>query len=247
MRKSECYNDIVKPIDTALGGTGREFPATAWSVVLRAGDPAVPGYREALDRLCHDYWKPVHAYIRSAWGKTVEDAKDLTQAFFARFLENDSWSRLDPARGSFRGYVKRALHNFLVNAKEHDDARRTVLPGWSLDATPEEWRRLGAASPETPEEAFDREWFRALMDASIEELRREGKSRDFQVFAAYCLDSDTATYRDVATRLGLSESDVRNALSACRRSLRGIVSRRIGEYTSSAEEIEDEIRKAGAP
>ena len=35
------------------------FATMHWSVVLAAGDSAIPGAREALEKLCRTYWYPL--------------------------------------------------------------------------------------------------------------------------------------------------------------------------------------------
>lgn len=236
---------------TSLGGPERIMRTTIWSDILAAGNRADPGSKQKLNDLCRTYWKPVYAYIRAAWNKPVDEAKDLTQAFFARFLEKDYLAHLKPEHGSFRGYLKRALKNFLINAKEAERSRRAAF---SLDAAPEEWERLGSDA-ETPDKAFDRAWFHGLLDDSIRELRevltREDKAAYFDVFQAYCLEApsildegSTVSYAEVARKLNLQETDVRNYLSYCRRTLKRLVSDRIREYATGDDDVERELREA---
>jgi len=116
------------PKETAIGGPDTAFRTTVWSDILAAGDPAHPRSRDLMALLLRTYWKPAYMYVRTMWKANVEDAKDLTQAFFARLLEKDFCARLRPERGSFRGYLKRALKNFLLNARRHDAARAPARP-----------------------------------------------------------------------------------------------------------------------
>lgn len=69
--------------DTSLGGGNRQFPQTTWGLVARLRETTQ--HRAALEDLCRRYWKPVYSWIRAAWSKPAEDAKDLTQAFFLLF------------------------------------------------------------------------------------------------------------------------------------------------------------------
>lgn len=246
--------------DTTIGGAARSFPTTAWSDVLAAGDAAHPERMERLNRLLSLYWKPVYVYIRVAWRKPVEDAKDLTQAFFAHILDAGTLARARAERGSFRSYLKASLKYFLINAGRAEAVRRPEKALVSLDARPEEFEQLGpAASDETPETAYERQWFSGLMDASVNELRarltRDGKALYFDVFNAYVLEpeqspgmaatgetqSGTPTYGGVATRFGLQESDVRNHLSACRRLLRTIMAEYVREYSDTEADAEREL------
>ena len=111
--------------DTSIGGSRRDFPSTSWNLIRGAGK----AQREHLERLIYLYWKPAYLYLRAAGRKSVEDAKDLTQDFFARLIERKDWERLSPERGSFRGFLKRALKNFMIDAARREQARR---PGEGL-------------------------------------------------------------------------------------------------------------------
>ena len=95
-------------------GRRTEFPATHWTIVLAAGDSAGPGMHEALEELCGAYWPPVYAFVRRQ-GHSPDDALDLTQGFFARFLERKQVKLADRDRGRFRSFLLSLLKNFLAN------------------------------------------------------------------------------------------------------------------------------------
>src|SRR5215469_12519714 len=90
------------PLDPATAGAAA-FPATHWSLVLAAGDSAGSAAASALEQLCRGYWQPVYAFVRRS-GANPEDARDLTQAFFADLLAGKSFRRADPEKGRFRSY-----------------------------------------------------------------------------------------------------------------------------------------------
>ena len=62
------------------------FATTHWSVVLAAGERESPEAAAALEKLCRAYWRPIYTYVRRR-GHPPAEAEDLTQAFFAHFLE----------------------------------------------------------------------------------------------------------------------------------------------------------------
>jgi RNA polymerase sigma-70 factor (ECF subfamily) len=233
--------------DTSIGGPAQAFPSTVWSQLQAAGDPSHPEYRRGLDHLLSSYWKPAFTYIRIAWHKPVEDAKDLTQAFFARLLEKPFVAGFQPERGSFRGYLKQALKYFLINAERDASVRKPQGPLLSLEATSEELARITPASPqETPEEAYDRQWFCDLVESSIRDLEaalaRDGKDVYVRVFRCYLLEDESLpTYAQVAARHGIRESDVRNYLHYCRAALRQVLRERIREYVESDADVEREL------
>ena len=79
------------------------FRSTSWTLVRDAREGRTPEAREALARLCEDYWQPLYGFVRRL-GYDVERARDLTQGFFARLIEKDVLSHADPARGRFRSF-----------------------------------------------------------------------------------------------------------------------------------------------
>src|SRR5687768_13477436 len=110
--------------DIGLGGTA--FPSTRWSQLIGSKSSS-PDYRKGLERILLEYWKPVYVFVRRAWGKSNEDAKDLTQSFFAEIIEKDLLAKYAPHRGRFRTFLKAALKNFL--ADEHRTAGRQKRGG----------------------------------------------------------------------------------------------------------------------
>ena len=251
---------MVMKRETDLGGSDSSFRTTKWTEILAVADSSGPDSREHMERIVRRYWRPVYTYIRAAWRKPVEDAKDLTQSFFARLLEKNYWSKLSPERGSFRGYLKTALKHFLINAKAHEAARKPKKPIFPLD--PSGWDEIPVEAS-SPESAFDREWFRSLIAGAIADLEKtlkgEGKQKYFDVFRLYCFgakkpptrttglfeDNDNApTYRETAKLTGVSESDVRNYLTFARRTLRRILRDRIRDYVTTESDVDRELRAA---
>src|SRR5437016_5736470 len=98
--------------DRAAGLPPRQwFTTTHWSVVLNAADSSAPGAQDALEKLCRTYWYTLYAFVRRE-GYSPEDAQDLTQAFFARFLEKDYLTQVDRSKGKFRSFLLASLRHF---------------------------------------------------------------------------------------------------------------------------------------
>jgi len=233
----------MRQTETGIRGD-RDFHTTVWSDILSAADPDDPRARACVERLLRTYWSPVFAFIRTTARTSIEDAKDLTQAFFARMLEKSVWRRVSPVRGSFRGYLKRALRHFLAN-----EARSRALRAFALDIPRAEFEQAAQEPADLqPDHAYDRAWFRCVMHQAVTQLDRalaaDGKDAYFRVFNAYCLGGDDATYADVAARLRLKETDVRNYLTHARRVLRDILRDIIREYVASDVEVEAELLEA---
>jgi DNA-directed RNA polymerase specialized sigma24 family protein len=99
------------------------FVTTRWTMVLSAGRKSSPHSERALGELCQTYWYPLYAYIRRQ-GRTKEDAEDLVQAFFTRFLEKNYLEGLAAERGKFRAFLLAALKHFLANEWDKSQAQK---------------------------------------------------------------------------------------------------------------------------
>src|SRR5215510_5198762 len=93
------------------------FPATRHSVVQAVADADPEVRRRAWESLAALYWEPSRAYLRLKWRVSAEDARDLTQAFFARALEKGFFDGYDPQRARFRTYLRTCLDGFVANER----------------------------------------------------------------------------------------------------------------------------------
>jgi len=76
----------LRIFNASLDRAGRRLRHDALDGRARGRQSSTPQSDRALEELCRTYWFPLYAYVRRR-GHTKEDAEDLTQAFFARFLE----------------------------------------------------------------------------------------------------------------------------------------------------------------
>jgi RNA polymerase sigma factor (sigma-70 family) len=243
----------MRPGETKIGGSRESFPETAWFTVLSSPDPRDPRRRALVERLCSLYWRPVYKFVRAAWGKSVENAKDLTQEFFAAVIDSDLIARYQPAKGRFRDFLKGALRNFLAEAHRHGERQKrgggSVTIPLDIDGV-ETGAFARDLQGDTPEQIYDREWAEGLMADCVkrlkEQLRSEGKTKQLRVFETYDLasaDEAPPTYEELAGRLAVPVHDIRNYLSRTRGRLRELIVERISEYVASSDEIEEELQQ----
>jgi len=227
--------------DTAIGGKRDRFPSTQLSLIeAAAGEPL------ALERVAALYWKPVYKFIRYEFGKGNEEAKDLTQGFFASALERDFFQRFDPSKAAFRTYLRLAVERFAATRNEAEN--RQKRGGGEAPVTLDEALDETAGSVESPEEIFFQEWRRQLFALAIEELRAEcqasGKGSEWAVFEAYDLaDEGRPAYAELARSHGIKESTVTNYLAWARRRLRALVTERLRGVTGGPGELREELRR----
>ena len=235
--------------DTSLGGPGVNFADTVWGTIERAR-AASPDVRQAgLEELARNYWKPVYHYLRVAWAKSNEDAKDLAQAFFLWLTDRNALERYAPERGSFRTFLKALLRHFV---QHHDEALDRLKRGGGkviLSLDPEEASLTGVvADPKglNPEDAFEREWRNALMAKAVDRVRKrlvaEGTGVKFSVFESYYLNGaeNRATYTGVAERLGIKEGEVKHFLADVREDIRNEIRTELAQTLSRPDDFQEE-------
>ena len=233
----------------ATPAKGQWFATTHWSVVLAARRSASPGAAEALEKLCGTYWDPLYAYARRE-GYSPEDAQDLTQAFFARFLEKDYLAQVAREKGRFRSFLLASLRHFLSD--ERDRARavkrgggKTIL---SLDMQEAEGHYLREAAHDlTPEKIFERRWALTLLDRVMAHLREEyaaaGKADRFATLKTFLPgEQPMGTYAEAGARLGLAEGTIKWEVNQLKRRYRELLLAEIAHTVSSPDQIEEEAR-----
>jgi RNA polymerase sigma factor (sigma-70 family) len=210
----------------------------------------------ALEILSAAYWKPIYKYIRLRWNRHPEDAQDLTQGFFAQFLERDLLARFDPQKSRLRTYLRLCVDSFVANEakaasrqKRGGNAQHLAL---GVDSAEEELRGMvidpaTIRDPESMEEFFEKEWIRALFSAALDDLRQLCQARDqpraFLIFEAYDLDSHAqVSYEMLSQAHGISVTAVTNALSFARREFRRLVLERLKQICASDDEFNREAR-----
>jgi RNA polymerase sigma factor (sigma-70 family) len=241
--------------ETDIGGPAEGFPPTRASAVLGAASRNPEVRARAQADLVAAYWKPIYKYLRMKWRVSNEAAKDLTQGFFADAFERGLFQRFDPRKAALRTYVRTCVDGFAANTWK---AARTQKRGgehrpFSLDfeEAENECRLLASSGSDDPDQLFEREWIRSLFSQSIQTLRqtctKAGRPLHFRLFERYDLEGGEAlehpTYEQLAAEFGLTVTQVTNALSWTRRTLRAIVLDRLRDLCATADDFRDEVGK----
>jgi RNA polymerase sigma-70 factor (ECF subfamily) len=225
------------------------FASTHWSVVLLAGGArTVPQVQEALARLCSAYWYPLYVFIRRQ-GHTANEAEELTQEFFTRFLEKDFLSTVDKSRGKFRTFLLACCKHFLANQRDFAQAQKRGggRPALCLDFHGAAERyRTEPASAETAEKLFERRWALTVLDQVLQQLQREyqaeGKAALFEHLKNVLVGGTEAlSYARIGTALAMNEGAVRKAGQRLRERYRSLLRELIADTVAEPERIEDEI------
>jgi RNA polymerase sigma-70 factor (ECF subfamily) len=228
---------------------GPVFVTTHWSVVLEASQDDAARAQSALEHLCQLYWYPIYHYIRRQ-GRSMHDAQDLTQEFFARLLEKRWIASADPSRGRFRSFLLMVLQRFLSVEWRKAGAQKRAGERFTLPLPLEtaETRYMNEPSGgETPEQAFERQWTLALLETVLRGLREDYEtSGQMALYEALkpCLMGarEGQPYAAIAASMGMSEGAVKVAVHRLRARYRERLRAEIAGTVASPTEVEGELR-----
>ena len=229
--------------------TSAQFTTTHWSVVLAAGDAASPQAGAALERLCQAYWYPLYAHVRRR-GHDADQARDLTQGFFAGILARRAIAQADQNRGRFRTFLLTALDHYLHH--EYRDAHALKRGGGreliSLDAVEAEQRlALEPQDHRSPDREFDRRWALATLETVRGKLREEvavsGRAELFDELRPHLFgDLAAAPYAQIATRLNMTIVAVKVTVHRLRRRYGELLRQEVAQTLVDPSEVEQEVR-----
>ena len=217
--------------------------------MLAAGRRHTPQADQALEELCRAYWFPLYAYVRRH-GHTKEDAEDLTQAFFARFLEKNYLEGLTAERGRFRAFLLASLKHFLANEWDRSQRQKRggQIPHLSLDwQTADTQFQVADPAEPSPDQAFDREWAMAVLTRVIERLSAEceadGRGRQFAELKLFLTaGKGELSHTNAAQALGLSAGAVRVAVHRLRKRYRQLLREEIAQTLADPAQVDEEMR-----
>ncbi len=223
----------------------RAFPSTRWSRIL-----AREGTHD-LEALAQAYSRPIQAYLAARCRLGDDAAQDLAQEAFAWMLAKRFFERADPARGRFRGLLKKSLTRFAIEhlRKQSADKRGGGRVHEPIDA---EHDRVDPHS-RTPDQILDEAWRRELLERARQELEAEleagGRRTYYLVFRDYFLDKregsgddDNVDHAALAAQYGITKTDVSNWLDYAKRRYRELLRALVLETVSSEEELREELR-----
>lgn len=198
----------------------------------------------ALERLCAAYWYPLYAYVRRS-GHGAEEAKDLTQGFFAHILEKEMFAAADPERGRLRTFLLTALQNFL-RVEWRKTQRQKRGGGAALlsidEVTAEDRYAREPADALTPEAIYHRRWALTLLEETMAALRAEyaeqGKGTLFEALKPTLAGEEDASFAALGAQLGLSEGAARVAAFRLRKRYRERLLEAVAASLDAASEAE---------
>ncbi len=217
--------------------------------MLAAGGQESKEAFAALTHLCQTYWFPIYAFIRKR-GHSPEQAKDLTQSFFAAFLEKNYLARALRERGRFRVFLMTSVQNFLHNEFDRSQAQKRgggqQLISLDEDAAEDLYQALPAVEAD-PARTFEQRWAAALLETVLSRLRQEyaesGRTDLFTALEAHFWgDADSIPYAQLADRFSLGVANIKVIAHRLRQRYRELLREEIAQTVVLPGEVDDEIR-----
>lgn len=206
-----------------------------------------------MEQLCRSYWYPVYAFIRRR-GCEPEDAQDLTQGFFAKLISREWLEGLERRDARFSTWLLTRVKTHLSN--EHRDATTQKRGGGTLPipfdlAMAENWFGAEQATDETPERIFERRWAMAVLDAAMNQLRKDcaaaGKEVLFDALSPFLSrDPEPGEYARIAQTLMLRENTLAVTVHRLRQQFREAVRHEVAAGLTDPAMIEEELRHLAA-
>jgi len=238
---------------TATGGNadhGMAFTTTHWSVVLAAQGES-PAAQAALEKLCRAYWRPIYGVVRRH-GIEPEEAKDLTQGFFALLLERRNLNAVRQEKGRLRSYLLASLKYFLAN--EHNRAT-AIKRGAGQRLIPLEdlceRERVGFEPSETlaADQIYERRWALSVLDQVLARLRTEYRAAGpasaglfDQLEKSLTDEPDRPSPADTAEEFGMTVNAVRQASYRMRQRYRQVLREEVAHTVMLPGDVDDEVR-----
>jgi RNA polymerase sigma factor (sigma-70 family) len=190
-----------------------ESPATRRSLLVRLKDPRneqawtefVAIYTPLIDRLAQ------------AKGLQAADAADLSQEIFRAVAGAIDRFDLDPARGSFRGWLFKIARNLMINLM----AARRVRPQATGDSDVQEMLERVPAPDGAETAFFDSEYRRRLLFWAAEQVRGEFRKSTWDAFWLTAVEGQDP--KTAARSTGISVGAVYIAKSRVMSRLRAVI------------------------
>jgi RNA polymerase sigma factor (sigma-70 family) len=201
------------------------FQSTLWTLISEARR----GDERATSTFGQRYRPPVIAYCRRL-GLSIEAAEDAAQEVLLRFFCRGIIQRVDRRKGRFRSLLSAVTRNVVRQHWERQAAGKRAAATRSL-------RDLDL--PETvPDEIFDREWIRHLIERSLSRLEN-GYPQYYDVLSRFLLEE--SSYTEIALQIGISETTVKNHVYRGKQKLIEIIRDEVRDYCISWDQYAAEL------
>jgi RNA polymerase sigma-70 factor (ECF subfamily) len=239
---------------TDMGGVGKVFLTTHWSLIEKAGVSNCDKNRALIELLIKKYWKPVYCYLHRR-GYQNEEAKDLTQGFFQEVvLGRKLIDKADRTKGRFRSFLLTALNHYLINIHNKEAAKKHIPREKLLSMEIADISILPQAiSTLTPEDSFTYAWVSSMLEQVLadvkEECEKDGKIIHWQVFCDRILlpimkASEAPALEAICDKYGIADTaKASNMIVTVKRRFQTLLQQHIRSSVMSEREADEELKE----
>jgi len=208
-----------------------------------------PAAHEALEKLCRVYWRPIYTFARRE-GVSPEEAKDITQGFFALILARKDFQSVRQEKGRLRSFLLASLKHFMANARRDAAAikrggGRIAIPLDEIEVDNQlEFDRAGTLSADL---IYDRRWAFTLLEQVFARLREESRNSANpplldKLSTLISDEPERPSQAEIAREFGMTENAVKQALHRLRQRYRQLLREEVAQTVATPADIEDEMR-----
>ena len=141
------------------------------------------------------YWKLIYT-VALKRGLTEQEAQEVVQETIISVAKTMTGFKYNPAKCSFKGWLRH-----LTDKRIADQFRRRNKGAESLDTTPNNTadtdfityaQRVQDPNGETPDALWEQEWKQSLMEAAIENVKRQVSPKQFRLFYRCTVENQPA-------------------------------------------------------
>ena len=156
------------------------------------------GWREFFDT----YWRLIYRVARQA-GLDDATAQDVVQNTFIYLARRMPMFRYDPARGSFKAWLRRVTRSRISVFRRRAEAKEPPLPDLQLEEDDVSvWESIPDPASDGVDEIWQQEWEDNLIKASLRRISSKVSSQQLMIFELAALGQ--VSLKQVARKLGVS-------------------------------------------
>jgi DNA-directed RNA polymerase specialized sigma24 family protein len=220
------------------------FPATLWTLVLRAGSAEPERAAAALHELSVRYERAIHAWFQRSRPSSVSPAcaEDWAQDFMVFLHEKNPFRRLEQRDARFRAFLVTCLRNFLQDRLDQERAGKRGGGAVHLDVD-----ELPLAAPALAAATLDRELALAIHDRVLQRIRQAWQEKDqarrYEVLGPHLLGlQPAASYAELGAILGLNANHVKKVVFDLREAYYEFFRAEVAALVSDEAALDDEMR-----
>lgn len=183
--------------------------ATRASIFLRLRADGTIDRELGWNEFAEKYSRVIAGFARNA-GLKAQEVDDVLQDVLMGFFRVSADFNYDPAKGRFRGYLKRVTLNAIRSRHRRRRPDVNLAPEWEPPA-----------HDEVTDAAWDRQWTEQLLFRAMDQVRERVEERTWKSFELYGMRG--AAIESVAEETGMTPQAIRHAKMRITRQIRELV------------------------